>query len=287
VGRIYDKSTADLFLESTIIPDLNETRTMGIDYMPVIYPGFSWSNLFPGDPYNQTPRYGGTFYQKQANNVIGAGVDMIYVAMFDEVDEGTAMFKMVETAEELPAGEVFVPLNIDGYNVPKDWYLRLGGQTGGMLRGEIPLSSEIAGLNEYYSGNNILLKVEIITGADWTNLEILNPEVVRRAEITNAEGDITNRSASPSLIVLNQPWENAKNGKTITCLIELDLDGASTENQLRITLKKGSIGWASVKFYQRLNGEEIFLKEIKHFLTEGDSSGLNPLSFSIPINRTP
>ena len=65
---------------------------------------------------------------------------MIYIAMFDEVDEGTAMFKLAPTSAQLPAQGSFVPLNIDGENVPSDWYLRLAGEAGRLLRGEIPLS---------------------------------------------------------------------------------------------------------------------------------------------------
>src|SRR5436190_392019 len=60
---------------------------------------------------------------------------------FDEMDEGTAMLKMAPTAAQLPAQGTFVPLNIDGESLPSDWYLRLAGEGGKMLRREIPLSS--------------------------------------------------------------------------------------------------------------------------------------------------
>jgi hypothetical protein len=93
-------------------------------------------------PYNFVPRDGGKFYWHQVYNAVSAGADMLYVAMFDEIDEGTSMYKMVETEKELPEGRILVPLNIDGYNLPSDWYLRLGAETGKMLRGEIPLSPE-------------------------------------------------------------------------------------------------------------------------------------------------
>ena len=68
---------------------------------------------------------------------------MVYGAMFDELDEGTAMFKMAPTVAELPAQGRFVPLNIDGYNLNSDWYLRLADQAGRMLRGEIPVANNI------------------------------------------------------------------------------------------------------------------------------------------------
>jgi hypothetical protein len=68
---------------------------------------------------------------------------MIYGAMFDEVDEGTAMYKLAPTAAQLPAQGTFVPLNVDGYNLASDWYLRLADKAGRMLRGEIPLQFQI------------------------------------------------------------------------------------------------------------------------------------------------
>jgi hypothetical protein len=43
----------------------------------------------------------------------------------------------------LPAQGTFVPLNVDGYNLASDWYLRLADKAGRMLRGEIPLQFQI------------------------------------------------------------------------------------------------------------------------------------------------
>ena len=58
--------------------------------------------------------------------------------MFDEVDEGTAIFKAAETQAEVPAQGHFLSLDADGEKVPSDWYLRVTGEIGRMLRGEIP-----------------------------------------------------------------------------------------------------------------------------------------------------
>lgn len=142
VGRYGNNSGADSYNTSVTMPDLADCKTHGIDYMPVIFPGFSWTNLNHG-PFNQIPRNGGNFYWRQAYNAVRSGCTMVYGAMFDEVDEGTAMYKLAPTAAQLPAQGTFVPLNIDGYNLNSDWYLRLADQAGKMLRGEIPLSSRI------------------------------------------------------------------------------------------------------------------------------------------------
>ena len=143
VGRYANTEQADGYKQNIIIPDLADTKARGLGYMPVIFPGFSWHNLKKESPLNQIPRLGGTFYWHQVHNAVAAGCTMIYGAMFDEVDEGTAMFKLAPTAADLPAPGTFVPLNIDGTNLPSDWYLRLAGQAGKMLRGEIPLQTKI------------------------------------------------------------------------------------------------------------------------------------------------
>ena len=54
---------------------------------------------------------------------------MAYVAMFDEVDEGTAIFKVSNTP---PKPGRFV--TYDG--LPSDWYLRLTGEGTKLIRGE-------------------------------------------------------------------------------------------------------------------------------------------------------
>ncbi len=142
VGRYGNNNGADSFRVNQIVPDLADCTSHGIDYLPVIFPGFSWTNLNDG-PFNQIPRNGGNFYWRQAFNAVRSGCTMIYGAMFDEVDEGTAMHKMVPTAAQLPVQGTFVPLNVDGYNLGSDWYLRLADQAGKMLRGEIPITSSI------------------------------------------------------------------------------------------------------------------------------------------------
>jgi len=58
-------------------------------------------------------------------------LDQHYIAMFDEIDEGTAIMKCWGRT---PAGESsFAALS----DVPSDHYLWLSGQSGRLLRGEI------------------------------------------------------------------------------------------------------------------------------------------------------
>ena len=56
--------------------------------------------------------------------------------MFDEVDEGTAIYKV---ADKTPVGKHFVTYE----GLPSDWYLRLTGAATRMIRGDVPLSRKI------------------------------------------------------------------------------------------------------------------------------------------------
>ncbi|HEX3719192.1 MAG TPA: hypothetical protein VH595_14640 [Verrucomicrobiae bacterium] len=142
VGRYGNNAGADSYTQTVTIPDLAECKSNGVDYMPVVFPGFSWYNE-NGGPLNQIPRNGGSFYWEQVYDDVHAGCNMIYGAMFDEVNEGTAMYKMVPTPAQLPAQGKFLALNADGITLNSDWYLRLANQAAQMLRGAIPLQKTI------------------------------------------------------------------------------------------------------------------------------------------------
>jgi len=117
--------------------DKLECAKAGMVWLPVVYPGFSWDNLqrlTPGS--SNIPRRGGKFLWEQFHALAALHVDTVYVAMFDEVDEGTAIFKVTSTP---PTQGHFV-----GYEgLPSDWYLRLVGEGGRRLKPGLPVPAEI------------------------------------------------------------------------------------------------------------------------------------------------
>lgn len=144
VGRYHDDRTADQFFEENIAPDKSYCDKHHIDYMPVIFPGFSWFNLQHGrSPFNQIPRRGGDFFWHQAFNLSKGGLSMIYIAMFDEVDEGTAMYKIAPGSLQKPSHGKFLSADGDGRELPSDWYLKLTEQVGLGLRNKRILPSAI------------------------------------------------------------------------------------------------------------------------------------------------
>jgi hypothetical protein len=124
-----------------MLADIKWCKDNGVAYVPCVYPGFSWHNLsrseFPDDikPVGSIPRQGGRFYWQQISTAINAGATMLYVAMFDEVNEGTAIFKC---SDNPPVSNIARFINMDG--LPSDYYLWLTGEAGKMLRKEKPLS---------------------------------------------------------------------------------------------------------------------------------------------------
>ncbi len=109
--------------------DIEYCQANGKTYYPVIFPGFSWANLRKGKaPLNHIPRLGGKFAWAQAELVKEYGLDLVYLAMFDEVDEGTAWFKV---SNHPPVG-MFA--TYEGY--PSDHYLKLAGLIGQMMQGK-------------------------------------------------------------------------------------------------------------------------------------------------------
>jgi hypothetical protein len=140
VGR-YGFGNSISWITSNAVPEKTWCDTNGKEYLPVIWPGFSWHNLNPGSPLNQHPRYGGQFLWDQLYaNISTVGANMIYVAMFDEVDEGTAIFKVTNNPPRPGGVDMFVTYDIDGYPLPSDEYLWLVGQACRGLRGEITVT---------------------------------------------------------------------------------------------------------------------------------------------------
>ncbi|MBL8234984.1 MAG: hypothetical protein JNL98_41165, partial [Bryobacterales bacterium] len=92
VGRYSTMAAVERWRTERLEPDLAATAERGQIYMPVVFPGFSWYNLNRTAPKNQIPRNRGEFLWRQAYNAKAAGARMLKIAMFDEVNESTAMF---------------------------------------------------------------------------------------------------------------------------------------------------------------------------------------------------
>jgi hypothetical protein len=131
VGRTGTLDGLDQFYANVNTPDLADCAAHGIDYQPCVLPG----DLSTG------ARRHGDFYWRSLYNMIRLGAQGLYVSMFDEFNEGNQIAKTAETAAFVPAGSGIRALDEDGTACSADYYLRITGDGGKMLKGQIALTS--------------------------------------------------------------------------------------------------------------------------------------------------
>ncbi|MFJ6700709.1 discoidin domain-containing protein [Streptomyces sp. NPDC091272] len=127
VGRIGDIAGADHFYANVNTPDQAHCTAHGIDYQPCVLPG----DLQSGH------RAHGDFMWRQFYNMVRVGVQGIYISMFDEYNEGNQIAKTAETSAQTPVGSGIRALDEDGTACSADYYLRLTGDGGRMLKGQL------------------------------------------------------------------------------------------------------------------------------------------------------
>lgn len=138
VGRFKNNAEADKFKTNYLEPEQEYCKAKGIDYLPVVFPGFAWSNWNGGTP-NQIARNKGDFLWRQVFNIKSLGISNMYVAMFDEYDEGTVIAKMADSYFSVPTNQYFLTSSADGTYISSDFYLRLVGKATQTIKGELPL----------------------------------------------------------------------------------------------------------------------------------------------------
>lgn len=110
VGRYSYDNFKSAEWQNRIRKDIEEAKTYSTEnhkviYSPHLYPGGSDRNMHPnngypdGDPTNTGYRYGGQFFWDQIYCDIKNGAQALYIGMFDEMDEGTAIFKQLEVSK--------------------------------------------------------------------------------------------------------------------------------------------------------------------------------------------
>ncbi|MFE2431679.1 xylosidase [Streptomyces sp. NPDC059373] len=131
VGRIGSISDADNFYTNATVPDAADCAAHGIDYQPCVLPG----------DLQARQRVHGDFMWRQFYNMVRAGVQGIYISMFDEYNEGNQIAKTAESQSWVPTNSSMLTLDEDGTACSSDYYLRLTGDGGKMLKGQIALTA--------------------------------------------------------------------------------------------------------------------------------------------------
>jgi Malectin domain len=130
VGRIGNTNDSDWFRANANTGDAAYCLSNGIDYQPCVLPG------------DTGQRAHGDFMWRQFANLIQVGAQGLYISMFDEFNEGNQIACTAEDASMEPAGSasLYFTLDQDGVRCSSDYYLRLTGDGGRMLKGQIPFT---------------------------------------------------------------------------------------------------------------------------------------------------
>ncbi len=132
IGAVGDVAGSDGIYTNYFLPDIAECNANGVDYQPCVLPGDN----------SLKQRAHGDFMWREFYNAIRAGSQGIYISMYDEFNEGHQICKTAEDASMIPTGSNFIGLSQeDGTVCSSDYYLRLTGDGGKMLKKQIALTA--------------------------------------------------------------------------------------------------------------------------------------------------
>jgi hypothetical protein len=130
VGAIGNVADSDRIRTNYNEPDAAYCSGHHIDYQPCVLPG----------DLSLRQRVHGDFMWHQFANMIQVGAKGLYVSMYDEFGEGNQIAKTAANSAMIPQGSSFLTLDEDGTACSSDYYLRLTGDGGKMLKGQIPFT---------------------------------------------------------------------------------------------------------------------------------------------------
>ncbi|GAA1139647.1 hypothetical protein F4556_006907 [Kitasatospora gansuensis] len=211
VGRIGSVADADNFYNVATVPDLADCAARGIDYQPCVLPG----------GVSGRQRAHGDFMWRQFYNMGRAGVPSVYISMFDEYNEGNQIAKTAESQTWVPVGSGFLALDEDGTACSSDYYLRLTGDGGRMLKGQLALTA--------------VRPTPPVVSSPPVNLALHRP--TSESSHTQAYGSGNTVDGDP-----NSYWESANNA--FPQWLQVDLGAATGVRRIVLTLPPAT-AWAT------------------------------------------
>jgi len=137
-----------------------------IAFMPTIWPGFAWTNMSgnTGQP-NATPRNAGQHiwdqvrpylnHESNSNNEIRS----LYLAMFDEYDEGTNWMKAGVDFFDIPLNQYFQTHSADGLWLSSDYYMRMAKASIEVFKRKFQDKAYTIGpLNAYSNASSVIVE---------------------------------------------------------------------------------------------------------------------------------
>ncbi len=280
VGEFGNEDEAAEFGVTVLAPGAADADAAGVGYAPVVWPGLSGT---AGSPLNAVPRDGGRFYWRQMYEAVSAGADALYVASFDGMDDGTAMFKLAPGIGGLPVSGGFLSLDVDGYDLPSDWFLRLGGESGRVLRGETPLSAAIPIVpNKLPDAARNRIEMEFSTTSGRAAVDISTPGNILTVRLVGTSGEPGEAVASTEGLVLSQEDAGAEGGRRIGMKVEYTVDEAALRGPMELRLEKGPLGSSDLRVVRLTPRGARVLRHVSHSSTPNLPAG-EPLTVVIPL----
>ncbi len=119
IGRYGTLEAVDKWKDDVLVPDVKLRGAKPPDLHAGDFSGIFVAQSEDGTAKeNQIPRLRGEFLWRQAYNAKMAGAKVLKIAMFDEVDEGTAIFKAASHRKEAPEQGYWLTLDADGADCP-------------------------------------------------------------------------------------------------------------------------------------------------------------------------
>jgi len=139
--------------QQAYLDDCQQLRSWGMDYFPHAWPGFSWANMrHQTGNQDYTPREGGAFLWQKMREALASGASRLFIGMFDEYDEGTAIMPMSDDPPSPPAAWGRFVTN---EGMPSDWWMVLAGEARGRLLGQRPYRYSMPVQQELANRSNI------------------------------------------------------------------------------------------------------------------------------------
>ena len=274
--------------QAALNADMAQAQACGADLLPVVYPGIAYHNP-GGRPFNEIPRRGGRLYWRQVYSAVAAGATMLFNAMFDEVDEATAMYKIAATSAQAPAGLEVITMDTDGECLPNDWYLRLAGEASEMLRGERPLTSTIP-ITPPPSPDTCQvrprMRLRLSTTSDWTTVSLAGL-TVNSVQIVSVSTGVAEAyfQADGNLLVLTQSIAAANAGQAVEMVAEAFLDPVNAATFF-VTIGRGNLGATRLEMYFVSGSDSNLVDTIQWSGLGGDGQNLRRFEVSAELFPT-
>jgi hypothetical protein len=227
--------------------------------MPLVFPGFGWDNLMNKTP--GTTKFGrrkGEVMWKEVKDAVALNVNAMYIAMFDEIDESTAIFKITDN---IPVNHYYT----DNEGLPSDFYLNLTGYASSIIAGERTLPSVMPDFSSMSQPSipEIIFPQHLDTINRALPLSILWSPSVHKTDITEYQVKVDNQ-------MINL-------GKTTTYSLSLTPGWHTISVRAKNGLGNYG-GWSEVN--------EVYARDASTFLNERTLSDLSVYLFPNPAKTS-